>query len=329
MDEMGAYGALESIQSAPPSVLLVIPVFNEKEVIYANLQAIAVAATEIEPECSLRMLIVDDGSSDRTIEELARYCAGEERASWIGFTRNFGKEAAIHAGLDHADADAVVVIDSDLQHPPELIPQMVALWKKGLPVVEAWKSGRGKESFASRLFAAAFYTLFGYFSGLDLRGQSDFKLLDRHVVVEYRRLPERRRFFRGLVQWMNYPSARLPFVVPPRAAGQTSWGRWRLLRYALGNLTSFSALPLQLISWMGVLTLSLGFVIGSISIYKKWAGVALDGFTTVILLIVFASGVLMLSLGIIGHYLARIYEELKLRPHYVLKDIFPGQKERR
>lgn len=311
----------------PSSVMLVIPVFNEAGAVYANLQAIAAAAAAIEPASGLRMLIVDDGSTDGTTGELARYCAGETRARWIGFTRNFGKEAAIHAGLDHADADAVIVMDSDLQHPPELIPQMVALWRQGLPVVEAWKSGRGEESFASRVFAAAFYALFGYFSGLDLRGQSDFKLLDRRVVEEYRRLPERRRFFRGLVQWLNYPSARLPFVVPPRATGQTSWGRWRLLRYALDNLTAFSALPLQLVSWMGVLTLAVGFVIGGISLYKKWVGVALDGFTTVILLIVFASGVLMLSLGIIGHYLAGIYEELKRRPHYVLKDGFPGREQ--
>lgn len=328
MDKIESDKFMKTMQSIPPLVLLVIPVFNEEKVIYDNLQVIAAKAAEIEPEYSLSLLIVDDGSTDGTAEELARYCAEDKRAHWIGFTRNFGKEAAIHAGLDHADADAVIVMDSDLQHPPELIPQMVALWKKGLPVVEAWKSERGKESFASRIFAAAFYALFGYFSGLDLRGQSDFKLLDRRVVLEYHRLSERRRFFRGLVQWMNYPSARLPFVVPPRAAGQTSWGRWRLFRYALGNLTSFSALPLQLISWMGLLTLTVGFVIGSISIYKKWAGIALDGFTTVILLIVFASGVLMLSLGIIGHYLARIYEELKLRPHYVLKNTFPSQEEK-
>jgi polyisoprenyl-phosphate glycosyltransferase len=325
---MVEYAYMKTTQSALPSVLLVIPVFNEDEVVYVNLQAIVAAAAVIEPEYSLRMLIVDDGSTDGTSQELVRFCAGEKRARWIGFTRNFGKEAAIHAGLDHADADAVIVMDSDLQHPPELIPQMLALWKKGLPVVEGWKSGRGKESFASRVFAAAFYALFGYFSGLDLRGQSDFKLLDRSVVEEYRRLSERRRFFRGLVQWMNYPSARLPFVVPPRATGQTSWGRLRLLRYALDNLTSFSALPLQLVSWMGVLTLAVGFVIGGISLYKKWAGIALDGFTTVILMIVFASGMLMISLGIIGHYLARIYEELKLRPHYVLKGTFPGWEER-
>ena len=223
----------------PPSVLLVIPVFNENEQIYANLQVITAKAAVIEPEYTLHMLIVDDGSTDETAKELARYCAGENRARWISFTRNFGKEAAIHAGLDHADADAVIVMDSDLQHPPKLIPQMVSLWKQGLPLVEAWKSGRGRESFISRFFAASFYALFGYFSGLDLRGQSDFKLLDRCVVEEYRRLSERRRFFRGLVQWMNHPSARLPFVVPLRASGQTSWGRWRLLRYALDNLTAF------------------------------------------------------------------------------------------
>ena len=326
---MEEFTPMETTQNVPPSVLLVIPVFNEGEAVYVNLKAITAAAAVIEPEYSLRMLIVDDGSTDGTVTELDHYCAGEKRARWIGFTRNFGKEAAIHAGLDHADADVVIVMDSDLQHPPELIPQMVALWKQGLLVVEAWKSERGKESFSSRVFSATFYALFGYFSGLDLRGQCDFKLLDRRVVEEYCRLSERRRFFRGLVQWMNYPSARLPFAVPPRITGQTSWGRWRLLHYAIDNLTSFSALPLQLVSWMGILTLAIGFVIGGISLYKKWAGIALDGFTTVILLIVFASGVLMVSLGIIGHYLARIYEELKLRPHYVLKGSFPGRETRR
>ena len=183
MDKIESDKFMKTTQSTLPSVLLVIPVFNEEKVIYDNLQVIAAKAAEIEPECSLSLLIVDDGSTDGTVEELARYCAEDKRARWIGFTRHFGKEAAIHAGLDHADADAVIVMDSDLQHPPELIPQMVALWKKGLPVVEAWKSERGKESFASRIFAAAFYALFGYFSGLDLRGQSDFKLLDRRVVL--------------------------------------------------------------------------------------------------------------------------------------------------
>jgi len=302
-----------------PTVSLVIPVFNEGGVVRAHLRTIAAAASVIEPECSLEILIVDDGSSDETAAELERFCEEEPRARWIGFTRNFGKEAAIHAGLDHADADAVIVMDSDLQHPPELILQMVTLWKQGVLIVEAWKADRGKESVASRFYAAAFYALFGYFSGLDLRGHTDFKLLDRRVVEEYRNLPERRRFFRGLVQWMNFPSARLPFAVPPRTGGQTNWGRWRLFRYALDNLTAFSALPLQLVSWMGGLTLALGLVIGGISLYKKWAGIALDGFTTVILLVIFASGVLMLSLGIIGHYLARIYDELKRRPHYLLK----------
>lgn len=300
-------------------IVLVIPVFNEGAPIEAHLRAIVAAAAAIEPACTLRLLMVDDGSTDATAAALERFCAAEPRARWLGFTRHFGKEAAIHAGLDHADADAVIVMDSDLQHPPELIPQMVALWQQGMPVVEAWKSDRGAEGVGERLGAAAFYALFGRFAGLDLRGQTDFKLLDRRVVEAYRALPERQRFFRGLVQWLNFPSARLPFAVPPRAGGTTRWGRWRLWRYALDNLTAFSALPLQLVTWMGALTLAVGVVIGGISLYKKWAGVALDGFTTVILLIVFASGVLMLSLGIIGHYLGRIYDELKRRPPYILK----------
>ena len=302
----------------PAHIELLIPVCNEASVIETHLQRILDLAKDIEPRHRLTLLVIDDGSRDGTAQALERFCAKTPQARCLTFTRNFGKEAALQAGLEHTRADAVIVLDSDLQHPPELIPRMVELWGRGIKVVEAHKTLRGNESLASRLLARAFYRLFHALSGFDLRNQSDFKLLDRCVVNQYRQLSERSRFFRGLIQWMNYPTARLPFTVPERSGGCSSWSRIKLFRYALHNITSFSALPLQLASWCGLLCLIVGVAFASVSLVQKWQGNALDGFTTVILLQIFFSGALMLSLGIIGHYLARIYDEIKHRPAYLL-----------
>ena len=305
---------------AQVTVQLIVPVFNEAPVIEANLRHILFAAASIEPDFNLTVLVVDDGSTDETAKALQRFCQHEPRAHWLGLTRNFGKEAAIQAGLDHADADAVILIDSDLQHPPELVNTMVQLWASGAKVVEAHKTHRGQERLSDKLFAKGFYYLFHTLAGLDLRGQSDFKLLDRCVVEQYRQLPERGRFFRGLIQWMNYPTARVPFSVPEREGGESKWRRLNLLRYALRNITAFSAIPLHFVSWCGFTSLLVGIGFASIALYQKWQGQALDGFTTVILLQIFFSGALMLSLGILGHYLARIHEEIKHRPHYLLNE---------
>jgi dolichol-phosphate mannosyltransferase len=205
---------------------------------------------------------------------------------------------------------------------------MVELWRQGFPVVEAVKRDRGDARPGGKWSAALFYALFRRLAGLDLLAHSDFKLLDCAVVERLRALPERRRFFRGLVAWMGYPSATLPFDVPPRAGGETSWGTWRLVRYAVDNLTGFSALPLALVGWLGAIMLLVGGVAGAVALYQKFAGIALDGFTTVIVLLALASGALMLSLGVIGLYLARIYEELKGRPLYLLREE-PRPEERK
>lgn len=305
-----------------PIIELVIPVYNEGAVIEAHLQEILRrAAPATAASYRLRLLVIDDGSNDDTRAALERYCAREPRARYLSFTRNFGKEAAISAGLDHVSdqAAAAVLLDSDLQHPPELIPDMVALWQAGHSIVEARKARRGRESLASRFFAAGFYWLFRVLAKLDLQGQSDFKLLDRAVITEYRRLPERGRFFRGLIPWMGHPAAHISFSVAERMGGNSRWSRLKLLRYALRNITAFSAVPLQLISWCGLLSLLVGLVFGALAFIQKLRGEALDGFTTVILLLIFFSGTLMLSLGVIGHYLARIYEEIKQRPNYILR----------
>ncbi len=310
-----------------PIITLVVPVFNEARVIAANLKSIMTEAKPADAQYRLELLLIDDGSSDDTASILVQFCQQHPGARLLCFTRNFGKEAAIQAGLEHANGSAVVILDSDLQHPPRLIPDMVTLWQGGAQVVEARKTHRGKESLSSKLFAFIFYSAFYNLAGLNLRGQSDFKLLDRQVVLQFRQIKEKQRFFRGLVQWMHYPTAFIPFEVPERAGGQSGWSTLKLARYAVNNITAFSALPLHFVSWIGVLSLLVGVVFGAIAVAQKFSGIAVDGFTTVILLLIFFSSMLMLSLGIIGHYLARIHDEIKQRPTYLLHPETAAQSE--
>jgi len=300
-----------------PLISLVVPVFNEGPIIRANLMTILAAAAG--DGYALELVAVDDGSRDETAGEIAHAAQQDGRIQPISFTRNFGKEAAILAGLAHAKGDAAIVLDGDLQHPPHLIPQMIALWRQGVYVVEAVKHDRGNETLSQGLFARAFYGMFHRFAKLDLRGHSDFKLLDRDVINAYLAFPERHRFFRGIIGWANYPSARLPFEVAPRAGGETRWGTWKLLQYAINNITSFSSLPLKMVSYVGVATLLFGAVIGANSLVQKFQGRAVSGFTTVNLLVIIIGGAILVSLGIIGHYIARLYDEVKRRPLYLVK----------
>ena len=303
--------------SDPKLVSLVIPVHNEGEGLRANLPYILErAATE---GVVFEAVVVDDGSRDATAAMLADLAAADPRIRPIYFTRNFGKEAAIAAGLDHAQGAAAVVLDSDRQHPPEMIPAMIERWRQGFAVVEALKRDRGEADRAGGVPARLFYSLFSGASGIDLANQTDFKLLDRSVIDALARLPERQRFFRGLVAWMGYPTARLPFDVPPRVGGTTRWPLVRLFRYAVDAMMGFSDLPLRLIGFIGALVFVVGSVAGAVALYQKLTGTALDGFTTVIILLAIASGALMGALGIVGLYLARIHEQLLGRPLYLLR----------
>lgn len=300
-----------------PIISLVIPVYNEGAVVFESIRQILHAAQGKGYE--LELIAVDDGSKDATAAEIERASMLDARVRPISFTRNFGKEAAIHAGLEFAKGDAVIVLDCDLQHPPELIPQMVDFWRKGLCVVDAVKEDRGEEALHDGLFARAFYSLFSRFAGLDIRNHSDFKLLDREVVDTYLAFPEKHRFFRGLIGWANYPSVKIPFSVATRAGGASQWSKLKLLRYAVNNLTSFSSVPLNLVSYVGLATLTLGTLVGFISLLNWFRGNAIGGFTTVNMLIIIIGGAIMVSLGIIGHYLARLYDEVKARPPYLIK----------
>ncbi|MBR7799755.1 glycosyltransferase family 2 protein [Undibacterium fentianense] len=309
------------------TISIVIPVYNEAQMIQTSIPQIlsvldsALLNRGVESRYAIELIAVDDGSVDQTAAVLLNMQQQEPRLRFVRFTRNFGKEAAILAGLESAVGDAIVVIDGDLQHPPELIAPMVRLWESGIFVVHAVKAQRARESLAQKLFAKAFYAVFKTMSGLDLRGHSDFKLMDRKVVQTLLALPERQRFFRGLISWANFPCAQLPFEVADRPDGSDSkWNRWKLIRYAVDNITSFSSLPLKWVTYLGVFTLLFGIVIGSISLVQKIEGKAMDGFTTVNLLIIIMGGAILLSLGVIGHYLARLYDEVKGRPTYLIQE---------
>jgi glycosyltransferase involved in cell wall biosynthesis len=294
---------------------VVIPAFNEAAGIAGVAEGVLAA---LDPVSELRadVLVVDDGSTDETASAVRVLMGREPRVGLLKLRRNFGKEAAIQAGLAHATGDAVVVMDGDLQHPPGLLPEMIRLWSAGVPVVEGVKRSRGDEPLLSRFTAWLFYWLFGRLSGLDLRRHTDFKLLDRTVVDTYLALPERRRFFRGLIQWLGFPSAQLPFDVPVRRHGRRTFGGVQRLRLSVSAITSFSSAPLQFMTGLGGVTFLLGAVFGGISLYQKLSHRAVEGFTTVILITLILGGLTMMGLGLIGLYLANIFEEIKGRPPF-------------
>ena len=239
----------------------------------------------------------------------------------VRFSRNFGKEAAIFAGLAQGRGDCVVVLDCDLQHPPEKIVEMYRLWEQGYQVVEGVKVSRGKESPLHTLAAKTFYSLISNATGIDMSRASDFKLLDRRAVDTLLAMREKNAFFRALSSWIGFSTAQVEFEVQPRLEGASKWSLRSLIRYALVNLTSFSAAPLQLITLLGLVVFVCSVGLGLWSLWEKLSGQALEGFTTVILLQIIIGSVLMICLGIIGYYVARIYEEIKDRPRYIVADL--------
>ena len=249
--------------------------------------------------------------------------AAEKDSHVVGvhFSRNFGKEAAMFAGLEQARGDCCVVIDCDLQHPPEKIVEMYRLWEQGYEVVEGIKEDRGEESGLHKFAANSFYGLISKATGMDMSSSSDFKLLDRKVVDTLNSLPERNVFFRALSFWVGYKKTSVSYCVQERTEGVSKWSTKSLIKYALTNISSFSSAPLHIVTVLGFIMLAVAFVLGIIALVQKISGVALGGFTTVILLLLFSASVIMISLGIIGYYIARIYDEIKGRPRYIISRI--------
>ena len=297
---------------------VILPAYNEENMIPVAAERLAGildgAAIDFE------LLFVNDGSSDGTWDAICKAREKDQRVRGICFSRNFGKEAAMLAGLEKARGDCCVVIDCDLQHPPEKIVEMYRLWEQGYEVVEGIKSDRGEETGMRRFAANSFYGLISKATGMDMASSSDFKLLDRKVVDTLNAMPERNVFFRALSFWVGFKRAEVTYDVQERTAGESKWSTRSLIKYAITNIGSFSSATLNLITEMGVVALVIAVVFSVVSLVQKLMGVALGGFTTVIILLLLFGSLIMISLGIIGYYIARIYEEIKGRPRYVIEE---------
>ena len=311
----------ESLRTGRLSVVL--PAYNEEESVPLAADVIGDLLTQAGIDHEL--IFVNDGSRDHTWRAIQEAAARRPQVRGIRFSRNFGKEAAIFAGLAQAKGDCCVVLDCDLQHPPEKILEMYRLWQQGWQVVEGVKISRGKESPLHTLAAKTFYRFLSGATRIDMSHASDFKLLDRRAVDVLVAMREKNAFFRALSSWIGFDTAQVEFEVQPRAAGESKWSLRSLTRYAVTNLAAFSTAPLQIVTILGVLVFLCSLVLGCWSLWQKINGQALEGFTTVILLLLLIGSTLMVCLGILGYYIAKIYEEIKDRPRYIVADDCGGK----
>lgn len=297
---------------------VIIPAYNEEKMIHKAAGTIGnlLAQNGIPYE----ILFVNDGSKDMTWPAILKECEEDPRIHGLCFSRNFGKEAAMFAGMEYSRGDCAVIIDCDLQHPPEKIIEMYHLWEDGYDVVEGIKEDRGKESFLHRIGAGIFYKIISRLTHMDLKNASDFKLMDRKVLDALRQMPEQSVFFRALSSWVGFRTAKVYYRVRQREAGESKWSYRTLCKYAFSNITAFSAAPMQIVTIMGVFFLILSLILGVISLSQKIMGIAQEGFTTVIIVELLIGSLVMTSNGIIGYYIAKMYEEVKGRPRYIVSD---------
>ena len=304
---------------------VIIPAYNEELMIEKTYYTISEILNNAVIENEL--IFIDDGSSDSTYENIKALAAKEDNVLGLHFSRNFGKEAAISAGLASATGDCVVVIDCDLQHPPETIVEMYRLWQEGFEIVEGIKSTRGKENKVHGFAAKSFYSLISSIVGFDMSNASDFKLLDRKVVDVINKIPERKGFFRAISFWVGYKKTTVEFEVKERTEGTTKWSLISLVKYAISNISAYTTAPMQIVTVLGFIMLFITAVFGVWAFVDKIQGRAIEGMTTVILILIFIGSIMMISLGIIGYYVARIYEEIKGRPKYIISLSCKGKKK--
>lgn len=296
---------------------VIIPAYNEQDMIEKTFYTVKDILTNAD--IPFEILFIDDGSKDLTYPNIVTLSQSNPEVKGISFSRNFGKESAIFAGLENAVGACCVIMDCDLQHPPATIIEMYRLWEEGFEVVEGVKASRGKENPLHTACAKGFYNIISKATGIDMKNASDFKLLDRRAMEALLIMPERAPFFRALSSWIGFRTTSVPFEVQERTVGTSKWSPFSLVSYAIRNITSFSGAPMQFVTLMGWIMLLFSIVLGIQSLYHYFTGAALEGFTTVILIQLIIGSLLMISLGIIGHYISRIYEEIKGRPRYIIR----------
>lgn len=300
-------------------ISIIIPAYNEEKNVVEITHQISQEMEKSNHEYEI--LFIDDGSKDQTYSVIKHLAEEDCHVVAIRFSRNFGKEAAVFCGLAQARGDAAIVMDADLQHPVSVISAMIEKWEDGYQIVEARKKQRQNESSIYRFFSKLFYKMLNHLSGFDLNNLSDFKLLDRCTVDILNQLTERQTFFRALSGWMGFNTCFVEFEVADRFSGNSKWSFKSLVKYAINNICSFSSAPLQFVTGCGLIFFIFAFLLGVNTLFNYFSGQAFSGFTTVILLILILGSVLMISLGIIGYYLSKIYEEIKGRPRYLIQNI--------
>ena len=304
---------------------VVLPAYNEEQMLAKTCRTLKKILDLAE--INYELVIVDDGSTDQTWKIIEETAEKNRNVTGVHFSRNFGKEAAIVAGLAQASGNAVAVMDCDLQHPPEVLVKMYRLWEQGYEVVEGIKKSRGTETVFHRKSAGFFYRIMSKATGFNMENASDFKLLDRKAVESVLSMPERSMFFRATSSWVGFKSTSVLFEVQEREAGESKWSTGSLIRYAFRNIVAFTTLPLQFVTIGagGCFICSLLLLI--YSLVRYFTGHAVEGYTTLLIVMLFIGSAVMMSLGIIGYYIARIYEEVKRRPRYIVSRIIHGGHE--
>ncbi|UIF86862.1 glycosyltransferase family 2 protein [Cupriavidus sp. UYPR2.512] len=299
---------------------LVVPCYNESEGI-ENFFDCVIPVLESIDALRFEIVLVNDGSSDDTLDKLITFSRQDARVRVVDLTRNFGKEAALTAGLDEALGDAVIPIDADLQDPPSLIPELVMRWREGAEVVLAQRRSRACDSWLKRVTADAYYRVHNKLSDQKLPvNVGDFRLMDRVVINALKQMPERRRFMKGLFAWVGFSTVVVPYEREPRIAGESKFSGWRLWNLALEGITSFSTIPLRSWTYLGSAIAFLAFLYGTFIVLRTMVlGVDVPGYASVLSLLLFFGGVQLIGLGVVGEYIGRIYDEAKGRPIYLIK----------
>jgi glycosyltransferase involved in cell wall biosynthesis len=305
------------------TLTVVVPAYNESEGLREFHHRLAAVFDQLDLDCSV--LYIDDGSRDDTYSVMCDLRASDPRVATLRLSRNFGKELALTAGLDHADADAVVVIDADLQDPPELIPTFVEHWREGFDVVYGTRASRAGETRFKKFTASTFYRVMGRLSQTPVpRDTGDFRLLSRRALDALKKVRERQRFMKGLFAWVGFKQKAVVYARDPRFAGETKWNYWKLWNFAIDGITSFSGAPLKVASYVGFVVAMFAFIFGSWVIAKALLfGDPARGYPTIMVAVLFLGGVQLMALGVIGEYLGRLYVEVKQRPLYLIDEYHP------
>ncbi len=298
-------------------ISLIVPCYNEESNVEPFYNAIVQTFTSI-PDSDFELMFVNDGSKDKTLEKIEELNHKDKRVKCVSFARNFGKEAALFAGIRNITGDCAVVLDADLQHPPAVMVEMYAKWKEGFEVVEGVKTDRGKEGLFHKLFTKVFYGMISKAVGMDMKNSSDYKLLDKKVIAELAKLKERNTFFRALSFWVGFKKTTVYYEVAERVSGSSKWSTKSLIKYAINNVICFSYAPLHIVTFLGSVFILIGLGIAIDAVISYFKGISNDGFPTLVILLLLGFGAIMLSLGIIGVYIAQIYDEIKGRPQYII-----------